>query len=80
MPQTPAEAIAQAADVYGRCVSDLRRAAGDAADALYQEWLATDMSAIERDNRTSAIRAGLERAIEIEREWYRFVAHCPVQA
>lgn len=59
------------ANNYAINVTDARNRARVAADAVYEQWLASDMSIVERDRRTAGIDARLTAEIQAERDaWY----------
>jgi hypothetical protein len=56
---------------WGANVAEIRQEARNKAEAIYETWLASDMSIVERDRRTVAVQAWMDAAIEAERKaWY----------
>ncbi len=63
--------MSQAAKIYSANVREIRRHFYELEDRLPRPWLRDKVSAVEFDQRRSAIRAEMERCIERERAAYR---------
>ncbi len=63
--------MSQAAKIYSANVREIRRHFYELEDRLPRPWLRDKVSAVEFDQRRSAIRAEMERCIERERAVYR---------
>ena len=59
------------ADNWARDMRLIREEANDKREAIYQAWLSSDMSIVDRDNRMAAVSAVREAQIEMARKaWY----------
>jgi len=60
----------EAAEIFGRHMDEARAIFHAARDSIYDQWLASDMSIVERDRRMAAAARGLETARHDETKLY----------